>query len=139
MITKKKGLYLGLLVSLLGIGNVMQAYKLTIKNNTPYTVKFKVSYHAPSIIACRSDEKELGSGHTASINSGLCTVKKVEAEVYEAPAGFMDPTLARRQTRVVKAKPYRARWGRAGNTSWIISGPSGVGDKPEYIVTREVR
>jgi len=40
MITKKKGLYLGLLVSLLGIGNVMQAYKVTIRNTTPNKVRY---------------------------------------------------------------------------------------------------
>ncbi len=39
MVVKKKGLYLGLLVSLLGTGNVMQAYNLTIENRTPFKVK----------------------------------------------------------------------------------------------------
>jgi len=44
MVTKKKGLYLGLLLSLLGIGSVIQAYEVIIKNETKHRVKFFITY-----------------------------------------------------------------------------------------------
>ncbi len=42
MIVKKKRLYLGLLVSILGIGNVMQAAMVQIKNSTPYPIRYQI-------------------------------------------------------------------------------------------------
>ncbi len=44
MITKKKGFCLGLLLSMLGISGAMQAYVVTIKNSTPYSVKIRSKY-----------------------------------------------------------------------------------------------
>lgn len=131
MVVKKKGLCLGLLL-LLGIGNVIQAYTVKILNSTPYTIKYKVD-----LIACSDDSGELASGHTATHKTGLCMVRAVEATVYEAPT-TLDPTLARRQTRRVKARRYYARAGRAGSTNFIVTGPFGFGEKTQYRVTREV-
>jgi len=59
MVAKKKELYLGLLLSLLGIGNVMQAYRITLKNHTPYKVRFRINYHGATWFSCRSHDKEV--------------------------------------------------------------------------------
>jgi len=84
MITKKKGLYLGLLVLLLGIGNAMQAYTVTIKNSTSHTVKFKLGFVSGVIytLRCGSKTKKLKAGRIAKIKvKSLCIVKSLEATV----------------------------------------------------------
>ena len=75
MVVKKKGLYLGLLVSLLGVGNVMQVYgltlgkknKFTIKNETGYALKFFVDYDENC--KTKTYKKKLRSGRTATVRS----------------------------------------------------------------------
>ena len=140
MVVKKKGLSLGLLLSLLGIGNAIQAYRLTIENKTPFKVKFEVHYlgEVESLKSCRSDKGELAPGKRKVIHSGLCLVTTVEADVSEkrrhsTPAGRRGSLR-----RVAKAKAYRAPWGRAGNATWFIKGPfdDDVSDK-YYTVTRK--
>ncbi len=137
MVVKKKGLYLGLLVALLGIGNVTQAYKLTIVNETPFKIKFEVNYlgEVKALKSCRTDKGELAPGKRKIIHSGLCLVTLVEADVFERRR--YDTSAGKRGSlrRVVKAKSYKASWGRAGNTTWLVQGPiEGVPDK-YYTVT----
>ena len=110
---KKKGLCLGLLAALLGIGNIMQAYKLTIKNETKYIIEFKVKYHGEFFISCMPDTKKLASGDSTKLSSGACTVKEVTALVYLL--------LKNRLLKRVVAKPYKASLGRAGNTTFVVS------------------
>ena len=135
MVGKKKGLYLGLLLSLVGIGSVAQAYTVKIRNSTPFTIKYHIAYLTAF---CSDDKGELASGHTARFYTGSCSVSKVFAWVYEKPGALLDPLLAIRQEKKVKAKTYDASWGRAGNTNFIVTGPFGRGEKLSYIVTREV-
>ncbi len=140
MVVKKKVLYLGLLVSLLGIGNIVQAYKLTIVNETSHTVRFAINYFGEVKVlkSCRSDKGALAPGKRKVIRSGLCLVTAVGADVLERRR---HGTIAGKRGSLrgaIKAKPYRAPWGRAGNTTWIIEGPfyddSG---RTEYKVTKK--
>ena len=123
MIVKKKGLYLGLLVSLLGIGNVMQAveYTITIKNDTPHTVKFRLSFvrSGISMIRCWPKEKKLAAGDIAKINVKSCIVKSLEA------------TVQRSGYPAVKAQPYRPHLGKTGSMTFTISGS----DETGYTIT----
>ena len=120
MVVKKKGLYLGLLVSLLGTGNVMQAYNLTIENRTPFKVKQTIRYHGETFLFCRSDKGKIVSGSKAKIKSVLCTVKKVQVTLLD-PAG------------AIKAKEYSAPLRRPGNTTFAVSKIKG---KSGFEVTR---
>jgi len=49
MIAKKKGLYLGLLLLLLGVGNIMQAYFVTLENGTEKDVKFIIKFNRKAL------------------------------------------------------------------------------------------
>ena len=96
MITKKKGLHRGLLLLLFGIGNVMQAYTVTIKNNTLHTVKFKLSWRrTPTCNFFRLfDEQKLAAGGIAKIEvPGRCGVVSLEATVQRSglPAVEVEP------------------------------------------------
>ena len=118
MIAKKKGLYLGLLVSLLGIGNVMQAveYTITIQNSTPYTVKFRLSFvRSGFMLRCWPKEKKLAAGDIAKINVKSCIVKSLEA------------TVRRSGYPAVKAQPYRPHLGKTGSMTFTISGSDETG------------
>lgn len=132
MIVKKKGLYLGLLLSMLGIGSAVQAYTVRIRNSTPYKIRFKVHY--VSSATCYTIEKNLASGATYKktkpfFQSG-CLVKKVEATVYERPKE--GPAVDKRAER------YYATFGVAGNQTFIVAGPFGKGPGTFYEVTRKV-
>ena len=133
MVVKKKMLYLGLLVSLLGVGNVIQAYKramlytLTIKNNTLYAVEYTVSTVPSS--SCRvhtgSFNGVINSGGESLMTYGGivgCSVQKVEAKVYYGD-------------KVIKAKPYTSR--RGGTMTLIIEGSSGPQEEPRYRVVKK--
>ena len=133
MIVRKKGLYLGLLLSMLGLGSAIQAYTVKIRNGTPYTIRYKVD-----IASGRDQHGEVGSGHTEKIGIAGYSVRAVEATVYEKPTTFIDPTIARRKERTVKAKRYYAPGLKAGGGTWLVTGPYGSGGKASYIVTREV-
>jgi len=111
MIAKRKGLCLGLLLSLLSIGNGTRAYKLTIKNDIGYETKFSVKYHGGFF--CLTDTKKLASGGNTKLSSGACTVKEVVALVY-LPEKKYTP-------KWVFAKSYKAPWGRAGNSTFVVS------------------
>ncbi len=118
MIAKKKGLYLGLLVSLLGIGNVMQAveYTITIQNSTPYTVKFRLSFvRSGFMLRCWPKEKKLAAGDIAKINVKSCIVKSLEA------------TVRRSGQPAVKAQPYKPHLGKTGSMTFTISGSDETG------------
>ncbi len=119
MVVKKKGLYLGLLVALLGIGNVMQAYRLTIKNETLKKVKFTISYYGRKRKSCSSDTRELASEKHMYIRSRLCEVKKVTAELRHARTTKSGRVLKPLEIKVERNVPR----GRAGNTTWTIKGP----------------
>jgi len=143
MVTKKKRLCLGLLLSLLGIGNGMQAYKFTIKNNTPYTVDVRVRYHGEAnfygIKICQPDRKKLKPKEDTKLSSGLCTVLEVKASVFQHPISGV-PDLVERKKKVIEAEKYYAPVGRAGNTTFVINGPIikvGNGSKVWYTVTRK--
>ena len=113
MVVKKKELYLGLLLFFLGTSNVMQAYKLTIKNNTEHKIIFTVKYHGEFLISCMPDTKKLASGNSVKLSSGACTVKEVVALIY-LPKKKYPP-------RWEAAKPYEAPLGRAGNSTFVVS------------------
>ena len=125
MITKKKGLYLGLLVSMLGVGNVMQAgkYTITIKNNTLHTVKYEID------IVMEWDKKgRIDPGHTA----------KVGLDDYGPPhQGSIRGVKAWVQRSGSSGVWTRSVWKRGGYKSqdrtFIISG-----DETGYTITEEV-
>jgi len=126
MIAKKKGLYLGLLLSMLGVGSAMQAYRVQIRNSTPFVVKFTLKFHAETPGSCRRDVQELAPGHMAEIQSSLCTVKSLEADVFQKRhAGTMLEVTSGTVLgeKVVEANKYKSPTGRAGNTIFIINGP----------------
>ncbi len=122
MIVKKKGLYLGLLVSLVGVGNVMLfgqgwKWKATIKNNTPYTVIFKAG-----LKACGTQKKVLASGDIGEIEgskNSLCAVNKMEATVHRSGL----PT--------VEASPWSTGGFGIRRGSFVINGS----DKTGYRIT----
>ncbi len=111
MITKKKGLHLGLLLSMLGIGNVIQAIKVTIKNDTRHTVKFKLGFVRTRDCPLRwPPEQKLAAGHTAKIEmDGRCAV------------GSLKATVQRSGRPSVKVKPYKGH-ARSRSKSFVISG-----------------
>ena len=135
MIAKKKGLYLGLLLSMLAVGNAVQAYKVQIRNSTPFTVKFTLKFHGESAVSCRRDVQELAPGHMAEIQSGLCTVKSVGADIFQKRhAGtILEAAGTVLGEQVVKANRYTAPWGRAGNTVFTINGPYLSRNYPEGV------
>jgi len=135
MVAKKKGLYLGLLLLLFGIGNVMQASSkyLYIKNNTLYRVTYKVSlFGAPS--SCSALEGGINSGDTSfELVGGIipCAVKKVEAKVY-----YRGPQLS----RIIKTKSFfGSRVGSAQTVRLIVERSSDSDEDPEYKVIEESR
>ena len=82
MVVKKKGLYLGLLLSLLGIGNLTakEEYKFLFVNNTPYKIKFAVQYYGH----CEYDSKEVEHRSIGRLKSNkLCSIKKFTVMVYD--------------------------------------------------------
>lgn len=111
MCWKQKRLYLGLIVSLFGVENTLQAYKITIKNNTSHKATFSIFYlKSPeaSKYFCRSDEdKPVDSHRSTTIQSGGCIVGRINAKVYKNPE------------KPVKATSYIAPGGGIGLT-WII-------------------
>ena len=107
MVAKKKGLSLGLLLSLLGIGNAIQAYRLTIENRTQEKVKYVVKYvgEVEFLKFCRSDKGELGPEKMSKvIRSGSCLVLAVQAWVGS-----------------IRAKSYTTSMGgRAGDSTFVV-------------------
>ena len=101
MITKRKGLCLGLLLSLLSIGNAVQALRLDViakalkdgivlLNATTKNVKFYVDYKGS---ICRNDRKWIGPSDSKFIKTRLCTVKTVIAKVYFKDGSFETLTI----------------------------------------------
>ena len=131
MITKKKGLYLGLLVSLLGIGSVMQAYKVQIRNSTPFVVKFTLKFKARTA-ACQPNIQELGPGHIAEIEAGRCMIDSLKALVFQKRnAGAVLGEEA------IEAIPYTLS--KTGNSLFIINGPYISTKGTFYSVDRSTR
>jgi len=97
MVTKKKRLCLGLLLSLFGIGNAMQAGRLFIENGTQNRVTLKIKYHEDQ--NCPSEKGELGPGGRRGFVTELCNIKSVQARVYTSDYG------------VIRTKKYRVRRG----------------------------
>ncbi len=83
MVAKKKGLYLGLLLSLLGISNTVQAYFVVLKNETLNNVRFDVYYVGSVFGFCSNDyDKLLAPQGTLRIKTGGCLVNYVKARVF---------------------------------------------------------
>jgi len=97
MVAKKRGLYLGLLLSILGMGGIAQAgYKFKFVNNTQYEVGFHIFYHKP----CRSDVKVVRAGKIKNVKSkSLCPIEYWVARVYDGQSdgarGTLEGTLVR--------------------------------------------
>ena len=107
MVVKNRGLYLGLLVSLLGVGNVIQAYKLTVENRTSFRVTCVIGYYGRTFFSCRPDEEVVDPGRISRvIHSGGCSVAFVRASVGPSK---------------IKAQSYIPAIGRAGNSTFVIS------------------
>ena len=147
VIVKKKGLYLGLLVSLVGVGNVMQAmgWTATIKNNTPYTVRFKPGFssrdcgirnnNTPYIVGQGlkyrmksktpgTNERDLASGNIAKLTASrltrMCSVTSMRA------------TLQRPGLPAVEVRGWYSGKSRGiKHGSFVISGS----DKTGYRIT----
>ena len=86
MVIKKKGLYLGLLLPLLGIGNVIQAYDVRtydVQNKTPYMVRFRIDYYGKN---CKNDVVRVYANKSKTIraNLKLCPVRQWAAFVYDS-------------------------------------------------------
>jgi len=111
MVAKNKGLYLGLLLSMLGIGNIIQAYKLTFKNETKYKVSLTVIYKN-----CNPNKKKLSPGKSVKINSKSCIVKQVLASV------FVDSKRVYGK-KMVLATPYFSSSDEVDDMAFVIEGP----------------
>ena len=81
MVANKKGLYLGLLLSLLGIGNVMQAKRATVVNRTKYKATIQLSYRV------KVKNIDLNPSEKITIRSGIN--KTLQATVHD-PKESMD-------------------------------------------------
>ncbi len=82
MVVKKKGLYLGLWLLLLCIGNLTAQgeYKFLFVNNTPYKIKFAVQYHE----SCKYDSKEVEHRRIGRLKSDKpCSIKKFTVVVHD--------------------------------------------------------
>ncbi len=84
MVIKKKVLCLGLLVSLLGIGNVMQAYVIQLVNRTQHQVRFNIRYKGKKGFA-GSDEKTIHPGGAKFLDP-THGIRDVRAFVYHKGA-----------------------------------------------------
>ena len=103
MVVKNRGLYLGLLVSLLGVGNVMQAYKLTVENRTKFKLKFYIKY-----FLCRHDKGEVAPRSISSvIRTGACSVLSVSA--------WVGP-----RSMNIKGQSYIPSVGKAANSTFVV-------------------
>ncbi len=74
MVAKKKGLCLGLLLLLLGMGNVIQA-KISIMNLTRHKMKFEIEFHGN----CSKIEREVRISGVRSLFKTECRPKRVRA------------------------------------------------------------
>lgn len=83
MVVKKKGLYLGLLLSLLGIGNLTaqeKEYRFKLVNKTRHEVGVGVSFHR----SCRRFFERVRPEKTKeSKSSSNCQIKKFGVVVYD--------------------------------------------------------
>ncbi len=128
MIVKKKGLYLGLLLSMLGVGNAMQAWEVSIRNSTPFSVEFELSLRA-----CSNDHGLIPPGHIIKVSVKGCSIQALTAKVFQkkgagtileatGAAGVLGETI-------VEANPYTSA--RTGDTIFIINGPY-LSSDPKY-------
>ena len=111
MVVKKKVLYLGLLVSLLGIGSVIQAYKLTVENRTRFSVTCRIKYVGESKFfkSCRPDILVIKPRSiSVDVSSGACSVLSVRAEMLVG-------------SRMIKARSYIPLVGKAATSTLVIS------------------
>ena len=134
MITKKKGLYLGLLLSMFGIGNAMQAYKVQIRNSTPSVVKFTLGFKTRTTGACQPNIQELGPGHIAEIETRGCMIASLKALVFQKRhAGTVLGEEA------IEAIPYTYTLLKTGDSLFIINGPYISTKGTFYSVDRSTR
>ncbi len=127
MIVKKKGLYLGLLLSMLGVGSAMRAgYKVTIKNTTPYEIKYQVD-----LVTGKDKHGRIGPHSSAKMDIVLYSVRRVKVTVYEKCDG---------KRIQIRARGYYAKHWKAGGGTWIVVGPYSIKEAVDwrYQVTREV-
>ena len=108
MVVKKKGLYLGLWLLLLGIGNVMQANDVQtydIHNRTPYTIRVRIDYYGNCNKKYHFVKVDANKSMKIKAKLRLCPVKKWTAFVYDdevlAPVGPLTPVGPRMPTWVV--------------------------------------
>ncbi len=118
MIVKKKGLYLGLLLSMLGVGSVMQAYKVTIKNTTPYKIKYDID-----LVTGRDKHGTVDPKSSVEREIIGYSVRTVEATVYEKCAG---------QTIQIRARKYHAKLWKAGGGTWLVVGPYSIKEAADW-------
>lgn len=135
MIVRKKVLSLGLLFSLIGVANIVQAYKATLYNNTPYLAEFKVEYvvGSKSKVVLPGEEKTISGPTLAAI------VQRVEADVFEIvpreqqrqryPGDYPNYRMGYAGQyreyiigfKRVNAKSYKASHGRIGDSDWEVA------------------
>ncbi len=131
MIVKKKGLYLGLLLSILGIGNAMQAKRVQIRNSTPFNIRFEIDYNTAG---CRTDDQMLPPGQIMDINMGGCLINSVKAQVFQKKhAGTaLEATgaVGILGEQVIDANPYTSLVG-GRDLIFIVNGPY-HSSAPEY-------
>ncbi len=134
MNTKKKSLFIGLLLTMFG-AEVAQAYSVKIINATPYTVDYTLD-----IIAGKDEKGSLAPGRHRVYNTIGYLTRGVRASVIEEPkSGLVDPLLAREKTRtysIPKGDYYYYSPG-IGNATFVIYGPYWAnGNKVKYQVSR---
>jgi len=109
MIAKKKGFYLGLLLSLLGVGSAVQAYKVTIKNTTPNRVRYFIDTD-PTYMSVDGELRSNGK-ITEEIGGNLVELR----------------ASVRQGTRSVRATSYQPTRVERKNQSFTISGNETAG------------
>ena len=82
MVAKKKGVCLGLLLPLLGIGNLTanNGYRLLLVNNTAYEIEFAVDYHG----SCTRDIKRVHHRRIEKLWSNKqCSIRKISTMILD--------------------------------------------------------
>lgn len=113
MVTRK-GLFFGLFLPF-SLTNILQAYRITLKNNTSNKAKFKIDYYKAATFSCNSDEREVAAGRRIRIRSRNCPVKRVEATVLES--------VLNRGEKSVEVKPFEMSVRRSRDVMFVVRGP----------------
>jgi len=133
-----KNLMKFLLVACMFTAGTVLSYTITLKNSTESRVEFVVKYHAQTGTSCRIDRIPVDPRRSEKIPSGGCWIRYVGAHIYEELEGGVSVKGVRSES-TAEARPYRAKFGVAGDQTFVVMGPDFDGHERVYDVTRFVQ